>query len=79
MLPGLVDLHTHVFHGCTYWGVDPDVLAHDSGVTTWVDAGSAGTLNLEGLHEYIDKRACADSCLCEHLLEIGIIAPEFEL
>ncbi|WP_329109492.1 amidohydrolase/deacetylase family metallohydrolase [Micromonospora sp. NBC_01699] len=40
--PGLVDLHTHVYAGATYWGIDPDPVAWHSGVTTWVDAGSAG-------------------------------------
>ena len=39
VLPGLIDLHTHVFHDFGYWGVNPDLIAHDSGVTTWVDAG----------------------------------------
>jgi len=40
--PGLVDLHTHVYAGATYWGIDPGPVAWRSGVTTWVDAGSAG-------------------------------------
>ncbi|MFD0744315.1 hypothetical protein ACFQ1L_22725 [Phytohabitans flavus] len=40
--PGLVDLHTHVHPGATYWGIHPDPVAWHSGVTTWVDAGSAG-------------------------------------
>ncbi|MBE1488402.1 amidohydrolase/deacetylase family metallohydrolase [Plantactinospora soyae] len=40
--PGLVDLHSHVYPGATYWGIDPDPVAWRSGVTTWVDAGSAG-------------------------------------
>jgi dihydroorotase len=30
--PGLIDLHTHVFHKVTYWGVDPDPVASTSGV-----------------------------------------------
>ena len=25
--PGLVDLHAHVFHKLTYWGIDPDPVA----------------------------------------------------
>ena len=45
--PGLIDLHTHVGPG--YWGIDPDPIAWYSGVTTWVDAGSAGAYNLAGL------------------------------
>ena len=47
--PGLVDLHTHVFHKLTYWGIDPDPVGSRSGVTTWNDAGSVGALTLEGL------------------------------
>ena len=46
--PGLIDLHTHVFHKVTYWGIDPDPVASTSGVTTWNDAGSAGALTLPG-------------------------------
>ena len=47
--PGLIDLHTHVHPGATYWGIDPDPIAWCSGVTTWVDAGSAGAYTLDGL------------------------------
>jgi dihydroorotase len=47
--PGLVDLHTHVHPGATYWGIDPDPIAWYSGVTTWVDAGSAGAYSLDSL------------------------------
>jgi len=46
--PGLVDLHTHVGPG--YWVIEPDPIAWRSGVTTWVDAGSAGAYTLAGLH-----------------------------
>lgn len=47
--PGLVDLHTHVHPGATYWGIDPDPVAWYSGVTTWVDAGSAGAYTIDSL------------------------------
>jgi dihydroorotase len=47
--PGLVDLHTHVHPGATYWGIDPDPIAWYTGVTTWVDAGSAGAYTLDAL------------------------------
>lgn len=39
--PGLVDLHTHVFVGQDL-GVDPDEVGLHAGVTTVVDAGTAG-------------------------------------
>ncbi|WP_327003601.1 amidohydrolase/deacetylase family metallohydrolase [Dactylosporangium sp. NBC_01737] len=51
--PGLIDLHTHVHPGATYWGIDPDAVAWYSGVTTWVDAGSAGAYTLEGLRRAV--------------------------
>lgn len=45
--PGLIDIHTHVGPG--YWGITPDPIAWYTGVTTWVDAGSAGAYTLAGL------------------------------
>jgi dihydroorotase len=41
VLPGLVDLHTHVFFGQDL-GVDADTHALAAGTTTAIDAGSAG-------------------------------------
>jgi dihydroorotase len=49
VVPGLIDLHTHVHPGATYWGVAPDPIAWYTGVTTWVDAGSAGAYTLDAL------------------------------
>ncbi len=49
VLPGLVDSHSHVYAGSTYWGINPDALSWRTGVTTWVDAGSAGAYNIGGL------------------------------
>ncbi|GLY07459.1 amidohydrolase/deacetylase family metallohydrolase [Actinoplanes sp. NBRC 101535] len=49
--PGLIDLHTHVGPG--YWGIDPDPVAWYSGVTTWVDAGSAGAYTAAGLRRVV--------------------------
>ena len=54
--PGLVDLHTHVYPGAGYWGIDPDPVAWYSGVTTWVDAGSAGAYSLAGLRAFAAAR-----------------------
>src|ERR1700736_3463780 len=42
VVPGLIDLHTHVYWGGTSLGVDADAFARKSGVTTAVDTGSAG-------------------------------------
>src|SRR3982751_5250696 len=51
--PGLVDLHTHVYHGSTFWGVRPDPVAARSGVTTWLDVGSAGSYSFPGFRKFI--------------------------
>ncbi len=55
--PGLVDLHTHVYPGAGYWGVDPDPIAWYTGVTTWVDAGSAGAYTIERLRAFAATRS----------------------
>lgn len=41
--PGLIDIHTHVFPHDTEIGIDADLVGVQQGVTTLVDAGSAGT------------------------------------
>ncbi|MEK7880069.1 MAG: amidohydrolase/deacetylase family metallohydrolase, partial [candidate division NC10 bacterium] len=40
--PGLIDLHGHFFHRAQPLFVDPDATCLPVGVTTAVDAGSAG-------------------------------------
>jgi dihydroorotase len=42
VVPSLLDLHVHSFWGVTHYGVDPDVAQISKGVTTALDAGSAG-------------------------------------
>src|SRR5438046_3121759 len=45
--PGLIDLHAHVFDGVSSNGVEPDLAGVRAGVTTIVDAGSAGSATFE--------------------------------
>lgn len=65
--PGLIDLHTHVGPG--YWGIAPDPIAWHTGVTTWVDAGSAGAYTLDSL-----RRTAATSAVRVPAL-LNIAAP----
>ena len=46
--PGLIDVHAHVFEGINRTGVNPDLGGVHSGVTTIVDAGSAGAATFGG-------------------------------
>lgn len=47
LVPGLIDFHAHVFADGTEYGVPADLATLPYGVTTVVDAGSAGTANYE--------------------------------
>lgn len=49
VMPGLTDLHVHAYPGATFWGIDMDPPSLASGVTTVVDAGSAGAYTFDGL------------------------------
>ncbi|MEP1775582.1 MAG: amidohydrolase/deacetylase family metallohydrolase [Nitratireductor sp.] len=51
--PGLIDLHTHIYHRATSYGVAPDPVAERSAVTCMVDAGSAGAGNFAGLRDFV--------------------------
>jgi dihydroorotase len=57
VVPGLVDLHTHVYWGGTSLGVDPDAYAKASGLTTLIDAGSSGPGNLMGFRRHVIERS----------------------
>ncbi len=41
--PGLIDCHVHCYEHCTPLGINPDTHCLARGVTSVVDAGSAGT------------------------------------
>jgi dihydroorotase len=76
--PGLIDLHTHVHPGATYWGLDPDPIAWYTGVTTWVDAGSAGAYTLDSLRTAVRGfRVRAPALL--NIAATGLTAPTGEL
>lgn len=57
--PGLIDFHMHAFRYGHFLSVDVDDVAPGSGVTTFVDAGSAGSLHFLAFREYVIKPARA--------------------
>ena len=77
--PGLIDMHTHVYHGATFWGIDPDPVGSRTGVTTWIDVGSAGALTLEGLRKFIIERAEVRISAFLNISYIGLTGYDFEL
>lgn len=76
--PGLIDLHTHVWWGATFWGIEPDPVAARSGATTWLDVGSAGAYSFPGFREFIVERSQARVFSLLNLSAIGLIAPTWE-
>ncbi len=53
VVPGMIDLHTHVYWGGTSLGVEAEPVARRSGTTTFVDAGSAGPGNFPGFRQHV--------------------------
>ena len=53
VVPGIIDLHTHVYWGGTSMGVEAEPVARRSGTTTFVDAGSAGPGNFPGFRRHV--------------------------
>lgn len=74
VIPGLIDLHTHVYQGGTSVGVDADRLCARTGVTTFVDAGSAGAGNFPGFREHVIKYSRARILAFLNLSFPGIFA-----
>jgi dihydroorotase len=76
--PGLIDVHTHVFRGADLYGVDVDSLARRSGVTTWVDAGSAGAFRIPALHEFIAEPAEARVLALINISYLGLAGLNYD-
>ena len=51
--PGLINVHAHVYKHVYPISVDPDAVGLPAGVTTIVDAGSAGASTFPGLRKFI--------------------------
>jgi len=77
--PGLIDLHTHVFRGITFWGIDAEAVGSRTGVTTWVDAGSAGAYTLPGFREFIVESATVRIYSFLNIASIGLVGHNYEL
>ena len=54
--PGLIDAHVHAFRWAHLVSLDVDSTASRSGVTTFVDGGSSGSLNFMAFRKYVIER-----------------------
>ncbi|HBQ35218.1 MAG TPA: amidohydrolase/deacetylase family metallohydrolase, partial [Ochrobactrum anthropi] len=72
--PGWVDLHVHIWHGGTDISIRPSECGAERGVTTLVDAGSAGEANFHGFREYIIEPSKERIKAFLNLGSIGLVA-----
>src|SRR5262245_45710092 len=70
--PGLIDVHAHVFDGVTGNGVHPDVAGVRAGVTTVVDAGSAGSATFAAFPKHILPRCETEVLPFLHICQTGL-------
>lgn len=71
--PGFIDVHAHVYAGVTSWGIHPDPACLRSGVTTVVDAGSAGWTMLQGFRWYVHAPSKVRALCFLHISGIGLV------
>lgn len=76
--PGMIDLHAHFQLG-TYWGIDADAVGSNTGVTTWVDAGSPGALTLPQFRQTVATLSEVRVYTFVNISYIGLIAQDYEL
>jgi dihydroorotase len=70
--PGLIDLHAHVFEGVNRNGVHPDLGGVRAGVTTIVDAGSAGAATFAGFPRHIIPSCHTEIIPFLHICQTGL-------
>lgn len=72
VIPGMIDLHTHVYEGVNQNGINPDLAGVRSGVTTVLDAGSAGCYTFGGFPSYVVPRAKTNIFCMLHISRVGL-------
>jgi dihydroorotase len=72
VVPGLVDLHTHVYPQGSALGLPADELVPYTCTTTYVSAGDAGANNFSALRHYIIAQARSRIFAFVHISSIGL-------
>ena len=70
---GWIDLHCHVYEKVSEFGLNPDLIGESCGVTTIVDAGSAGEATFEGFKDYVAGSAKTRTLAFLNIGSIGLI------
>jgi dihydroorotase len=76
VVPGLIDLHTHVYWGVSHYGIEADRHCLARGVTTVLDVGSAGSFTFPGFRRYVIDRSQTQIFAYLHVAGEGMISPD---
>lgn len=76
VVPGLIDYHVHVYEGVSHYGIDADTYCIERGVTTAIDAGSAGAQTFPGFQRFIISAAKTDILAFLNISTSGLLIPE---
>jgi dihydroorotase len=76
VVPGLVDLHVHVFWGASHYGIEPDPHCLGTGTTTVVDAGSAGAHTFPAFRRYVIEVARTRILPFLNIGATGMVSPD---
>jgi dihydroorotase len=79
VVPGLIDMHTHVYAGPTELGIAPDIVGVSRGVTTVIDAGSSGSENLAAFRSSTIDSAQTRVLAFINLARTGLERPRYEI
>lgn len=72
VVPGLVDLHSHVYPQASALGLPADELAPHTCTTTYVSAGDAGANNFSAFRHYVIAQARSRIFAFVHVSSIGL-------
>ena len=72
VIPGMIDLHAHVLEEVTSNGVNPDLGGVHAGVTTLVDAGSAGSATFRAFARHIIPNSHTEIIPFMHICQTGL-------
>ncbi len=74
VVPGLIDLHVHVYDGVSHYGIDADTYLLRRGTTTGIDVGSAGAQTFPGLRRMVVEQAQTRIYAYLHIAVEGMIS-----
>jgi dihydroorotase len=77
--PGLIDFHVHSYWGVNPYGFNADPICLATGVTTAIDAGSAGPVNFLGFKKLIHEQSRARMLAFVALAQHGVLNDPGEL